>query len=44
MGHLHRPDVFKSWITHREEPTDVLCVAHFRHLVLTVDTMAVRRQ
>ncbi|GAA4659138.1 FAD-dependent oxidoreductase [Streptomyces youssoufiensis] len=38
------PDVFKSWITHREEPADVLCVAHFRHLVLTVDAMAVRRK
>ncbi|MBC3986790.1 FAD-dependent oxidoreductase [Streptomyces sp. AC536] len=38
------PDVFKSWITHREEPADVLRIAHFRLQVLTVDAMAVRRK
>ncbi|MVO90567.1 NAD(P)-binding protein [Streptomyces sp. p1417] len=38
------PDVFKSWITHRDEPADVLRLAHFRLPVLTADAMATRRK
>ncbi|KIF73078.1 hypothetical protein QR77_01870 [Streptomyces sp. 150FB] len=38
------PDVFKSWITHREQPVDVLRVERFDHLVLTADADATRRK
>ncbi|MFH8791649.1 aminotransferase class I/II-fold pyridoxal phosphate-dependent enzyme [Streptomyces sp. NPDC017941] len=38
------PDVFKSWITHRDEPADVLRLARFRLPVLTADAIAIRRK
>lgn len=44
FGAAGAPDVFKSWITHRELPDDVLRVERFDHLVLTAEAEATRRR
>ncbi|WP_316528217.1 FAD-dependent oxidoreductase [Kitasatospora brasiliensis] len=34
--------VFKSWITHREQPADTVATRAFRHLVVTTDAVRAR--
>ncbi|MEU7324195.1 FAD-dependent oxidoreductase [Streptomyces griseoviridis] len=43
FGAAGAPDVFRSWITHRDQPDDVIRTERFDHLVLTAEADAVRR-